>query len=214
MAEAPPDLVADHLIPAPYTKQLQAALSCVNCHGSDEGLKPFNNDVLTIYEQTFVAPLADLTFKRKNQFEQIRDLRRLYAGNLTKLIQRSRDDFNEIIGEAIGALPPVLQLRADEKFSIVRPVYAATAACAQAYAYTVVTPEVACRELGIFPGDDPTAPFKAAISPTAILPDHVLAVFASGLAIPRAKFEVSYQYLATRLSPPAIAVGPEGPPPD
>lgn len=214
VAEAPPDLVADHLIPAPYTKQLQAASSCINCHGSDEGLKPFNNDVLTIYSQTFVAPVADLRFKHKNQFEQIQDLRRLYAGNLTKLLQRSRDDFDELVGAAIRALPPALQLQPDKEFSLVRPVYLATANCMNRYAYTKVDPALACQELGIWAGDNPQLPFQAAISPEAILPNHILAVFAAGLAIPRAKFEVSYQYLATRLSPPPIMVGPDGPPPN
>lgn len=42
---APPNLVADHEIPEPFTRNLQPGISCVRCHGHDGGWRGFGNDV-------------------------------------------------------------------------------------------------------------------------------------------------------------------------
>ena len=44
---APDNLVRDHKIPAPYTARLNGIISCVRCHGPNNGWQPAANEVLT-----------------------------------------------------------------------------------------------------------------------------------------------------------------------
>lgn len=43
VAEAPPNLVTDRLVPNPHTTRLQGAISCIRCHGGEEGWKEFES---------------------------------------------------------------------------------------------------------------------------------------------------------------------------
>ena len=47
---APPNLVSDDDIPRPHTKNLQPGLSCIRCHGPEDGWKGFVNAVPVIQE--------------------------------------------------------------------------------------------------------------------------------------------------------------------
>jgi hypothetical protein len=42
---APPNLASDHTIPEPYTRNLQPGISCIRCHGNEDGWRGFTNDV-------------------------------------------------------------------------------------------------------------------------------------------------------------------------
>lgn len=42
---APQNLVSDHEIPEPHTRNLQPGISCIRCHGHDDGWRGFGNDV-------------------------------------------------------------------------------------------------------------------------------------------------------------------------
>ena len=46
--EVPPNVAIDHRAPAPHTKRVHGAITCIRCHGSDELWKPANNDVLEL----------------------------------------------------------------------------------------------------------------------------------------------------------------------
>lgn len=42
---APPNLASDHRIPEPHTRQLQPGISCLRCHGPEDGWRGLTNDV-------------------------------------------------------------------------------------------------------------------------------------------------------------------------
>lgn len=43
---APDDVVKDHKVPPPHTARLQGAISCIRCHGPQDGWQPVKNDLL------------------------------------------------------------------------------------------------------------------------------------------------------------------------
>jgi hypothetical protein len=153
--EAPPNLVSDHTIPAPYTKRLQPAISCIRCHGrpGDSGWKPFENHV-----RTALASFLNV-YDDKGGINQKRDvpdtletLARLYQGVLDKPIRRAREDHSDAIVICTGLarnakkLPWQFEDLSDalaERFSY--------------YDFTAVSPTIACAELGYVVEDEKQA---------------------------------------------------------
>jgi hypothetical protein len=83
---APDNIVKDHLIPAPYTARLQPAISCIRCHGPEDGVQRIGNDVLKF------RPSG----KNLDELDRIYSM---YSGDLSKPLQRSRDDYSDVIAK-------------------------------------------------------------------------------------------------------------------
>lgn len=133
---APDDIVVDHLVPAPYTKRLQGMISCVRCHGADEGWKPFGNDVKAALGggNGNLDVFADAN-GGVDQIAAIQRLAGLYSGDLSLALKLGRNSYQDVVFRTTGG----------RELTAVSKSVADTFAD---YAYTLVTPLVACRELG------------------------------------------------------------------
>ena len=88
VAEAPPNLASDHTIPAPHTRRLQAAVSCIRCHGPDEGWKQFQS-WLPESDRLSIVGDASGNFDPGN----ITELQSRYGGDLSLAFRLGRDSY-------------------------------------------------------------------------------------------------------------------------
>lgn len=90
-SEAPAALVADHRIPEPHTRRLDAGIiSCLRCHAPNNFYQPFDNEIAAMAAGP-VGIYGDL--HGADQGEQLRKLASLYSGDLTKVVALAQDDF-------------------------------------------------------------------------------------------------------------------------
>jgi hypothetical protein len=154
--EAPPQLVADHTIPAPNTARLQPGISCIRCHGKgeDQGWKPFENHV-----QQAMTGFLNVYNDRQGEADNLtipgtlQKLARLYAGDLDKPLRRAREDHTDAI---VVCTAGVVQTKEGKPWGF-REVSEALAERFIYYSYTPVTPLKACREMGYEVTDDEAA---------------------------------------------------------
>jgi len=190
--EAPPNLVSDHTIPAPHTRRLRPAISCIRCHGDQEGLQSVSNDVRTLLSVGAIDVLNDFGNAKTSREELLDRLAGLYAGDFTRRIKLGRDDYSLAtrIATAITTRPEGLTV--PEASAIVSELYGE-------YVYNSVDAETACRELGYNPGDDPRTTLSQ-ILPTLppdpqsglTLEDPTAAALRAGISVRRIDFERIY----------------------
>ena len=200
---APDNVAKDHTVPIPHTARLQPAISCIRCHitkrdGKEvDGWISLPNDV-----QRMLKDKLDVFGEASDKSPDLDTLFRLaglYAGDLSKPIIRARDDLAEattrITGEVDGDVEGVvtkLHNRIGEHYN--------------KYYYDLVTPQIACQELGFKTPDDKTAvkalqellgalpPDKIGISPE----DPRLGALKVGIGINRLQWEQVYADAALR----------------
>ncbi|RJQ26396.1 hypothetical protein C4577_03530 [Candidatus Parcubacteria bacterium] len=106
--EATQDVVSDHKIPVPNTTRLQSAISCIRCHGSDDGWKPFSNDVKTLLSRKNNNNLLDVfgdTSKselNKPIFDTLLNIAGKYEGDPTVLMMDLRRAYAKGVLRATG----------------------------------------------------------------------------------------------------------------
>lgn len=101
--EVPPDVARDHNVPAPHTARLQAALSCITCHGSDDGLKPADNDVKRILAGRLNL-FDDVSQTGLSRQQVVEELAGKFGGDFDKLLTRGRDDYSDAVFRATGGM--------------------------------------------------------------------------------------------------------------
>lgn len=166
--EAPPNLVADHTIPAPPigpgTQRLVAGISCIRCHGPSEGLQPCPNEVKAILASGLTDIFHDFDSKQSQQ-ETVLEIAGLFAGDFDERIIIGREQYTAAVRRATS--------HDDRPEGL--DVVELSAFTSAAYAMYVgeVTPERACNELGhvVMPKETPVEKFNA-ILPT-LPPDPV-----------------------------------------
>ena len=192
LREAPPDLVADHRVPAPHTKRLDAGpLSCVRCHAEGSGLRDCRNDVAAILS-TDVRILAD---GDRTPQEAADEIATRYAGrDFERHLERGRLDYDYAIDELTGG-----KHDAESLSLVVAEVYG-----------TSVYPEVdarrVCLELGFSlpEGVDPVPVLRELLPspvPTpaaAVAEDPTIALLAAGVPIGRVDLDRLYPLLLAR----------------
>lgn len=200
---APDDIAADHLIPAPHTKRLQPAISCIRCHNQkrgqshSEGWIDMQNDV-----QLLLKSRLDVFGEKSDGFpdhDTIDRLAGLYAGDLTKPLGRARDDLAEAMLRLTGN-------PGDDNASAVTIAHDRMIKTYHGYWYDLVSPEAACRELGFaVDGKDaaikllkqmlpPLAPDSFGVAPE----DPRLGALKAGVSINRLQWEAVYADAAAR----------------
>lgn len=153
--EVPQEIATDHEIPRPHSTRLRPGISCLRCHGmgSFKGIQPLKNDVrdrADIYRKRYpqLDIFDDASDTKGIVPEILKELASEYAGDLTKPLMRSRDDAEwacyKMTGGDSGGLT-YQQMTAE-----VTSIY-------NSYVYDLVTPQVACRELGFIAEDEETA---------------------------------------------------------
>lgn len=191
--EVPPNIAADHTIPAPYTKRIQGAISCIRCHGIDgsDGIKNFQNDV-PILLKSKVDVFDDLSDPDTELFKKIERLAGLYEGDMkrgsmSKRITRGKDDYSDAIFLATGGMTSQeAALGLADSFS--------------GYYYTKITPDIALAELGF------SVPEKTSVETIQLLlaardidresgikpEDGRLALLKAGIHLNRNQWELAY----------------------
>jgi hypothetical protein len=142
--EAPPDVVADTTVPAPHSKRLQAASSCLRCHeaeGSD-GWKPASNDVLKRLRRGLDI-FGDAKDPNRPIADTIRSLSAQYKAEPDRFLKDARNDLQGATLEATGpwegnSPPTALVKLAAKQYESDTLIYW----------YGEVTPDRALRELG------------------------------------------------------------------
>lgn len=204
--EAPPDLVADHMIPAPHTRRLQPAISCIRCHGvgRDDGWKPARNEVklLLARKNRRGDVLADLTDKGATVADALDRLGGLYAGDPeNRLLPRGRDDYAAAVLKATGPWAG-----SKDQTDVVNLASARISKVWDDRHYKMVTPQQAVRELGLVVAEKDAQEVLEAVLPPAV-EDSVLGVvpedprvvaLLAGLAINRVDWDLVYGFAATR----------------
>jgi len=188
--EVPPNIAADHTIPTPHPRRLQSAISCIRCHGPDEGFKPFANEVQTMMKGQLDI-FGDLSSKTTIS-EQLDRLSGLYSGDLDKPIRRARNDYTDAVYRATNGM------QVPEVSLLVSNIYGD-------YVYDLVDPTQACLELGfVVPRN------QAVYQINQILPklnrdiigispeDPIIGALKAGLSINRLQWEQVYPDAAFR----------------
>jgi hypothetical protein len=183
---APENVVQDDEVPRPFTKQLQGAISCIRCHGPQDGYKPLVNDAPLLLSGRF-DNFGDLLLANKQDaYQQAQTIAGLYALRPDKPISRARDDYQEAMYKATGGLG------VKEFSAAVSTIYAN-------YVYTDVTPRQALLELGVV-ADDASAPIalQNLLGDTYPLEDVRVATLKKGGTLSRADWELIYGDAASR----------------
>ena len=140
--EVPEDIALDHTIPAPNTKRLEPGLSCISCHGPADGYLPARNDVQRLVKAFKVGPgytgaqIFDDEQSNENVLETIDRVSGWFTGDAERTaFRQARNDHQRAVFGPTGGVG----------------VQAATAAIRNnrdKYRYGLITPMVACREMG------------------------------------------------------------------
>lgn len=184
--EAPPNLVSDHEIPAPYTRRLQPAISCIRCHGKkgDDGWKPFGNDVRKLIDQFDV--LADAS--GDDLLETLARLAELYAGSLDKPMRRAREDQSDAIVVAVGDIANAdgLQWQYEDVATSLAQVWTD-------HFFSPVSTRRALEELGYEPTENPQLRFNELLGTLSDGTEDVrIALLKMGTPINRNQWEAVY----------------------
>lgn len=178
---APPNLVRDSEIPAPFTDQLQPAISCIRCHAPDEGWRPAPNHVLAM-ARSGVDVFDDLSRGGADVGRTLLEIQERFGGEFDEAFRLGRNSYDAAVFAVCG-------VGVKEAATAVADVFGA-------YSYELVTPAAACRELGVVPADD--AAFAALVPPLptgasgAAPEDPYVATLRAGIAIPRRQWEVIF----------------------
>jgi hypothetical protein len=194
VASVPDDIAKDHMVPAPHTGRLESGISCLRCHGTqgNKGINPLRNDVLFMVQQykkryPGLDIFDDAADKTGIVPAVLKKLNRMYSGDLTKPIMRSRNDAELSCFKMTGGL--TYQEMAEEVSSIYNK-----------YVYESVTPQVAVKELGFEIGEDKAIDLLNWLLPP--LPDTLgqgfseedpaLGALKAGIPINRLEWEQAY----------------------
>lgn len=142
-----PDNVAkDHTIPAPNTARLQCAISCISCHGPNEGWQPCPNDVQVMLRVNVGGRrfnIFDDESSKASPEDVLDRLAGLYSGNTEEPLQLAREAHERIcykIGTAARWKTEPARYARTLSAEVTKQVYD--------YWFQPITPQVACRELG------------------------------------------------------------------
>lgn len=189
--QAPDFIVKDHTIPPPHTARLQSAISCIRCHGPLDGWQPFENEVQTMLSGLF--DIYDDASSKDNIPATLTKLASLYSGDLSKVLRRARDDYNDAAIKSTYGNFNIAQIS-----DIVSTIYAD-------YNYTEVDAFIALKDLGVKASEDEAQRFFTEIVvprhiyANGVIPeDPIIAALKSGLKVNRFQWELVYADAAIR----------------
>jgi len=229
---APQNLVEDSEIPAPYTRRLQCAISCIRCHGIGraDGWKVAENDVKKLLKinpmKLGVDVFGDTTNKGVTTTDTNDRIAGLYAGDPeNRVFPRGRDDYAAAVLKATGPWKG-----SKDQVDVVT---LASARLSKVWAdrnYQMVTPQTALKELGISPRSpkilgawmgteedtDSQKVLEALLPPVVeegiygIVPeDPRVAALRQGIPINRADWDLIYGFVAARVQKSLVALSKE-----
>jgi hypothetical protein len=136
---APPNLVSDDDIPKPHTKNLQPGLSCIRCHGPEDGWKGFTNAV-PLVKATGINTLIDQAGVSAST------LHGMYEGDWFGILgplTQSRAQYADVMLRSTGWIPR------QENSSAVIEVAGLYSSLYADYVYDELGALEVCQELGL-----------------------------------------------------------------
>lgn len=168
-----PDNVAkDHTKPAPNTARLECAISCISCHGPNEGWQPCPNDFQAM-SKAFIGRYRLNVFDDESSKQDPQDvldrLAGLYSGNMEEPLQLAREAHEKVcyrIGSAARWTAEPARYAKTLSARVTSQVYD--------YWYQPITPVTACRELGYEVTEDQAVTMFNELVP--LLPPNALGI--------------------------------------
>lgn len=202
-AKAPDNVVCDSRVPDPYTRELYSCMSCLRCHGPAGGRMAVGNDVLKLTRGN--ADILDDLASADGLDALLDKLAGEYSGDLSKPLQRSRDDFGEATFRATSGMRLGNDLANNMvtfKAMSVPEVCAFLSAIHVEYTYRPVSPAMVLADLGYLVTDEGHATeLLNQVAPNGVgvtLLDPTLALLNVGVSVTRPAVELIYFDLALR----------------
>lgn len=182
---APPNLASDDNIPKMHTKGLQPGLSCIRCHGPEDGWKGFTNAV-PLVESTGINALIDQAGVSPAT------LHGMYEGEWFGILgplTQSRAQYADVVLKSTGWIPR------QENSSAVVEVAGMYSGLYADYVYKELEPVEVCQELGLLvktPEEAATALAQLSQRPIAglvVQDEPVIRALMAGLPISRRTFD-------------------------
>lgn len=199
---ADPSVAHDGTIPFPAPDRLEAAISCVRCHGPHDGYQPFANDIKTLYNNDLKI-LGDAVSELP-YWDTLDLLNGRFSGAPSTAaepfgpIMVARNFYSESVFRSCGLTIPEASAGLADIFTY--------------YLYTKVDARMACLEVcGVNVEDDPKTPNDETVEAFNLLipklipndlnvqpEDHRIGAIRAGLKIPRVRFEAIFADLSVR----------------
>lgn len=206
----PPEIAKDHDVPRPHSGDLQPAISCISCHeagGSDGWIEARNSVKKMLGKPGGLDVFADTSAGRLRR-EDLERIAQLYAGETERAFRRGRDDYAAAVLRATGPWAG-----SKSQADVVKLTGRRVVDSWRRYAYDMVTPRAALRELGIAVADDAAAgrlladllaPRRADAVPVpelgaAVVPEvYAVGALREGEPVDRFDWDLAYPYAAAR----------------
>lgn len=193
LEEAAPDVASDWLIPKGQMPRLQSGISCIRCHGAQDGWHPLHNDVKAMLRGG-IDVFGDIRELNKTIPDTLDRLRGWYNGDPRKPLSRARDDYAEAVLRATGPWR-TSKTQAD----VVQLASASVAERWKRYWWDDIDAKVALYELGYrHPGKE-LETFRALLpSIPGQRESPAIAALKAGLSIGRREWILDYGFAADR----------------
>ncbi len=198
--EVPPDVAQDRTIPTPHTMRLEYPISCIRCHGSDDGWKPLRNDVKRLLAGRLDV-FGDVTNKNGEIPDTLDRLARQYAGSPNKTLSRARDDFAESVLRSTGTWK-----ESKDQTDVIKLSCSRIGSIWAAHNYDLVTARTGLIELGFDVPEERSVAFLKALLPPdqasqvggIYLEDPRVGALQEGIGIGRTDWDLTYSFSAFR----------------
>lgn len=198
--EVPFDIAIDTTIPAPHSRRLQPAISCIRCHGPHDGWMPLTNDAAKLVSDKLDI-WGDTSDVNKTIPDVIDRLAGLYAGSPRGMIERGKDDYAAAVLRATGPWKS-----SATQADVVQVASRKLGEIWNTYYYDLVTPAVALADLG-HKGVGSEKPSETLKKVLPLFPDHFLgivpedpriAALTRGIGVNRIDWDLVRDFAATR----------------
>lgn len=205
--EAAAEVVVDRTIPNPYPTRLRGSYGCVNCHSFADGWQPMDNDAKTLINAGLV-PFTDLTDLTKTVVDVDDRIKGLFTGSFDKQLTRARDDYAETLLKASLGVNGLPGWASDPgQVHSVRVVSQGIVKGFNKYAYSPVSPDDACEDLGLHPPTGQGAKIFAALVPQTDPEDARIGALRLGISIPRTDWDLVRDFAAVRAQQNLFQIG-------
>lgn len=191
----PQEVVPTDTTAPPPGEPVNGAISCIACHGKNDGLQDAPNDIAVRLSGKIDA-FDDLS-SSKDQIATVKRLAALYAGDFTRRITQGRDDYAWAVFAATGGMQ-------------VGEVSEATAVIVRGHTYDMVSPQQALWEAGWYlPKDKAQAFIESRIAPYQpnaaglVQEDGTIADLRSGAEVQRFDYDRVFADFISRMKEPA-----------
>lgn len=193
----PDNITKDHTVPVPNTARLQPGISCIRCHATGKGFRTTRNDVQVLLKAQPDENGLQLDIKAYAGVsrEQIDEILGKYRGNLERL-NRGREDYSDAVFLSTRGLS-------------VEAVAGIVKSIDDAYRFADVTPQVACRELGIAVDEKSAVEVLRKLLPPIETEDGRTGFLRLGVSLNRTDWESTYIDNATRSRPAYLKIAEE-----